>query len=657
MANDVDVKIGIQVDANTAGAEAAKNAIDGVKSAAEQAATAGQNAVNAAEQAVDAISADMAGVNSSVDSLLDSLSGLTRRDAAGVLNGISSALRGIYSGDVSTGLAGAATGLSSLARALPNPAVAIGLSVGIGLIVKAFESFQPPVRELNEFGETLEEERARLDKISKENVKWSGISDGLDAVKAKFDEANQAAQALLSATESIFSAKNSAAISALKRQADTAEKSGDAEGAAKLQAEAERIGQIDELVKVGLKIQESQIAQASELKRISDSKQALMAAQQAAQEQKDKVSAIEDEVVGRTGNMDAARVGSKAYDGLIQSLQARLEKAESITEPSISYAERTGNPMAAGLRALKDDEPSVRELIESLKNLQDENQKLKDRTADTEKKYADILDSSGQALIKLKANEKALKLSQGELSQAFGPEVSEAAAKQVQAMMDVNQSFLEGLTATGNTAQDVIGLVDAAVADISSVSMRAETAAEQLKQAIARMWDSESSQALDAAQQDAQKYRDVLDAIGSSAQTSGSPNPAEVRQSIEETRAAFGNAAEAMRSGGEAVGSSGAAAATSVSAAGTALQGAMSGTAAAASEVTNQVSGIAGDFRDKLLGSSRDMASAATGLARMTNEFNSTITRLANEIAQVRRLAFDASETSRLAVQQNRNAR
>ena len=273
MSNDINVGVGIQVTGDASGAREVDGAIKQVgetaKQVSQETAAAAQQSTQAASDAaqravadagtvadgagdaIRGVKADVAdlksvvetpaaggGLKDEVDGLTAALSALSPEKSKNLVNGLTQALMGLGSGDLSSGLAGVAKTIFNFASVIPLPGVAPVLAGAVGLIAGYYkfigDSTDEPKRKLNEFGLTVDEEMERLESWAKSEFEWEGIKTANAAVRADFDLLKASADAALAGVLGVFNAQSSARLSSLQREASAAEAAGDAPRAAAL---------------------------------------------------------------------------------------------------------------------------------------------------------------------------------------------------------------------------------------------------------------------------------------------------------------------------------------------------------------------------------------------------------------------------------------
>lgn len=465
MANDIDVKIGITTQGDASGAKAVDKALDEVKQSAQEAASAaGDAAAQAADKAAQAadkataevkeLAAEMAkdpgtgGLSDAIGDLDQKTTSLSDEKKKAGVAGLSRALEGLARGDIATGVGGAAEALFQMAQAIPIPGAAIGLSlagIAISGVLKAIRSDASETAETfrNEFGETLDEEMARLEAWSNVEMEWAGIKTANENIIKDFSSVVAAAAATRQAIEMIFSANIGSQVAGLQREKQQAVESGDKEKVAEIDRQVEQLRQYEELVKLNTSIVEEK-AKLEELKvRIEEQAEAARKTAEAAEAGKQELIDLKEKITALWGNSDATRPGSIAQKELISSLQS---KADYAGEEASRLAQINGYENVAAARRLEED--SLRKLVAEISGLSD---KI-DLVADQEATLAKTREESNEAAKQLqqeytavKAQIEALEIQLKELATAAGPDVAGQAAEQAAYMTEATTKILEDM--------------------------------------------------------------------------------------------------------------------------------------------------------------------------------------------------------------------
>jgi chromosome segregation ATPase len=545
MANDVDVKIGITTTGDASGAQAVDKALDEVKQSAQEAASAaGDAAAQAAEKAAQAadkataevkeLAAEMAkdpgtgGLADAIGDLDTKTTSLSDEKKKAGVQGLARALEGLARGDIATGVGGVAEALFQMAQAIPiNPGAAIGLSlagIAISGVLKAIRSDASETAETfrNEFGETLDEEMARLEAWSQVEMEWAGIKAANENIIKDFSSVVAAAAATQQAIEMIFTANIGSKVAGLAREKQQAVESGDKEKVAEIDRQVEQLRQYEELVKLNTSIAEEK-AKLEELKvRIEEQAEAARKTAEEAEVGKQELIDLKEKITALWGNSDATRPGSSAQTELINSLQS---KADYAGEEASRLARIKGYEDVAAARRLEED--SLRKLATEISGLSDK----MDLVADQETTLAKTREESNEAAKKsqqeytaVKAQIEALEIQLKDLASAAGPDVAGQAAEQAAYMTEATTKILEDMETlviedgekikqAGEAAFD--GAKKAA-GDLDGAREAYETSANQMGEAIGKIEKAaenignEAEEGGDQIKQGAQEFRTKL---------------------------------------------------------------------------------------------------------------------------------------------------
>lgn len=519
MANDIDVKIGITTKGDASGAQAVDKALDEVKqSAQEAAAAAGDAAAQAADKAAQAadkattevkeLAAEMAkdpgagGLSDAIGDLDAKTTSLSDDKKKAAVNGFAAALQGLSSGDLAGGMRGVAESLFQMADAIPVPGAAIAFSLALTGVAAAWKAFGPAAadagRSVNEFGETLDEEMARLEAWANSQINWDNIKASNASLRADFDLVKSTAESTQRAIESLFEARIASQVAGLRGEAEKAAAAGDTSRATDLRAQAEQLKQYEELVKLNVSLTAAK-SDLDALRVQADSQaQSYRSIEEATRQSAERLEALEQQIVDRTGNIDATVPGSQESIALLTQIESRLARAESLNEKTVQYLERTGSPDAAGFRALFEDIPNMRQLLDDLRNLD----QITNDAADKEAALAKEREASNETAVKL-AQEMSdasiqidlLQAQLKDLATAAGPDQAARAAEQAQLMTSQMADSMEAMAELSiDNAEKIKAVADAAASGAKAVSSDLDTArgayelsAKQMGEAIGKI--------------------------------------------------------------------------------------------------------------------------------------------------------------------------
>ena len=390
-----------------------------------------------------------------------------------------------------------------MAQAIPIPGAAIGLSlaeIAISGVLKAIRSDASDTAETfrNEFGETLDEEMARLEAWANSQINWDNIKAANASLRADFDLVKSTAESTQRAIESLFEARIASQVAGLRGEAEKAAAAGDTSRATDLRAQAEQLKQYEELVKlnVSLTVAKSDL---DALRVQADSQaQSYRSIEEATRQSAERLEALKQQIVDRTGNIDATVPGSQESIALLTKIESRLARAESLNEKTVQYLERTGSPDAAGFRALFEDIPNMRQLLDDLRNLD----QITNDAADKEAALAKEREASNETAVKL-AQEMSdasvqidiLQAQLKDLATAAGPDQAARAAEQAQLMTSQMADSMEAMAELSiDNAEKIKAVADAAASGAKAVSSDLDTAkgayelsAKQMGEAIGKI--------------------------------------------------------------------------------------------------------------------------------------------------------------------------
>lgn len=455
---DVDVRVGVVASGDPSGAQQVEQAIkdvgqtaqevsqqtaDAAQKSTEAAGSAAQKAVAdagaVADGAGDAIQKTKAnveelkkvvetpppagGLKDEVAGLGDALSGLSPEKAKGSIDGITQAIVGLTSGDTTKGLEGLARSLTGLATLIPMPGVAAALGGVVAAVVGAWKILSDgageTARDVNEFGETIDVEMARLESWANSQFEFANLKSAIADVKSEFDSATKTTNTFRDAVLAAIDARYSGEATGLRQQAADARAGGDEAGAAALEEEAARRELISKIAQERVELealQQQYKFQREKIAMAEESLTALIAKEKEVVEQFDRLKAASEKWAG---NADAMFDG-EARGRLIEKLEAEIAAREKLMG-QVEFVNSQRHPLSRQLSdqdtlagignvgKIKDqfsEVPSLRDLIENLKlvekNAADYNAAVENQKTNYQDSRAAILEE-GRALADLNA--------------------------------------------------------------------------------------------------------------------------------------------------------------------------------------------------------------------------------------------------------------
>lgn len=509
-----------------------KQAMEGIGKADTSAAA--DDLKNVADALNDVAQANVSSTTGQVGDLSEAIGDLSAGGARGTVAGLSAAIKGLADGDIMQSLGSLSNVLYSISNALPTPGVAIGIAAAIAAISTAYkylsEDAAESKRALNEFGETLDEEMARMESYANSTFEWYNLLEANKQVRADFGLVKGAAEAALTAIDKLYAARSKTEESSLRSQADAAERAGNESLAAQFRSAADQLEKKRDLVQQNLRVLalQQQIEQTEKrLATESDNYNKKLAEAEKLIARQNELFA---EIERRTGNIDATVPGSKSTENLVSAMETRLSRASQTSEKDVAYLERTGSPDAAAMRGLYEEIPKLTEFIQELKNLK---AIVDDATAaaDEAKKAQDESNTeavqAAQELIKAKAQLKEWTEQLNESNRAVSSAISDSAlaqAKQQIGSVTDMLTTMEGLS-IGNVDEITQAVADT-VQSIDLATTSVPAAIERLKEIYAEMWAADQGSDLSNLLEDARRIREVIDVLGTAAdqQTIGTPD-------------------------------------------------------------------------------------------------------------------------------------
>lgn len=640
MANDIDVKIGITTQGDASGAKAVDKALDEVKQSAQEAASAaGDAAAQAAEKAAQAadkattevkeLASEMAkdpgtgGLSDAIGDLDAKTTSLSDDKKKAAVNGFAAALQGLASGDLAGGMRGVAESLFQMAGAIPVPGAAIAFSLALTGVAAAWKAFGPAAadagRSVNEFGETLDEEMARLEAWADSQINWDNIKAANASLRADFDLVKSTAESTQRAIESLFEARIASQVAGLRGEAEKAAAAGDTSRATDLRAQAEQLKQYEELVKLNVSLTAAK-SDLDALRVQADSQaQSYRSIEEATRQSAERLEALKQQIVDRTGNIDATVPGSKESIDLLKQAEKELARLQSM-ERSLSLLESIASRDAEMAARATGAAGAPRDLVSQLESVARASreqlegaQRLLEKLPDLEKFASDLRNLD--QITNDAADKEAALAKERETS-------NESAVKLAQEMSD---------------ASIQIDLLQAQLKDLATAAGpdQAARAAEQAQLMTSQMADSMEAMA-ELSIDNAEKIKAVADAAASGAKA--------VSSDLDTARGAYELSAKQM---GEAIGK---------------IEKATEGVGEEASAAGEEIKQGSQDFRSKVGEATNnftqaafDLTSTALGVARQAADLAAEQRRVAAEVAVLRQQTNAALADAGLALSQIRN--
>lgn len=576
--------IQIRINADVAGGAEAISVLDDLQAKASGSAIPLEAAVDALKQmgsvdvdptiindVTDALnkmgSVNVDPTNQGILGLDDALDKLTKGNKKSVVTGLTDSILGLASGDASRGLAGLAKSIYSFTAAIPNPAVVLGASLAIGVLADIFRHFAGGSDEatdsLNEFGETLDEEMARLESWAKSQIEWEGIKNGNEALRKDFDLVKSTAETAKKAIDTLFGARAKAEESGLRAKAKAAEEAGDETTAAQLKSAADILEKKREIVQQNLRILTAQAEIAAQEERAAKAAENYQKLMPLKEELQERMDIFAYRIEAWTGN-PRAYMDENIRADILKKLESRIASIEN----KLAMVKMTGWDKIPGEPWVNEDTlASLKEYSESIKNFNALEQALNEASAAAEKAFSESTaeaikahDAQIAANAQLKAWREELALATKEMD----PEIVRQAEAQAEAMAGAIAKIVEGTKGLSIDNVDAIATqVAEANTSIDLVTTSVSEAVAKLRAIYDEMWMHEGAAAdLEPMLEQARKYREVIDIMGTSADQQSIGAPDDVMAAIRENWQRMGReVAEGAASASEtAAGAAGAAA-------------------------------------------------------------------------------------------------
>lgn len=535
--------IKIRMDADGTGGD---QSIRMLQDLADKSAAAGVPLDELVQKLKDMGAADTGKAKEGLDDLGGSIDNISKRQARQVLFGLRDGINAIVSGNPEQALNGVASGLSSISSAIPSPVVAAMAGVAIVVVADAISYLVDSGKEkVNELGLTVDEEMARLESWANSDLEFDSLVKAFDGVEGKISQTQKMADTLKNTLDLIFKARQDNAYAGLEERAAGMEQSGDAEGAAAIREQIEGLKLLDETIKTLVTIEAKKAS--GEVQRSGLSEQ-LSKLEEIREKQRAAAAALEKavELLNNAGlkgaNLDP---NSEEFKDLLKkTLYASTRNPETLAfnanaSPSMDRA-MTAADFIPGIEAAK-------ELLSALQNYSDLKGQSEEMTASLntdEEKYAKDASDLGAALVLLNGEVKALELQLKSYRDKLTPEAFGVAESRAAAQSDAIRAGVS----SGTDPDQIAAEAQKRVETIDLATMSADEAFEKLKAIYAEMWALEAGADLGPALEQAQKFRQVIDAFGTAAQQQSISTPAEVGESIRQHWARMG---ETVKQGAE----------------------------------------------------------------------------------------------------------
>lgn len=639
MANDIDVGVGIKVTGDPSGAKAVDEALKQVGATAEdvsrKAGEAAESAAEAATEAAGTVSdatkkaiedagsiSDGAGdavkkakdeikelkavveeppsgggIKTEVEGLADSLSVLSPEKAKGAMDGLSQAIAGLASGDTTKGLEGLARSLMSVTQWIPNPALAALAGAAVGGIIGAWKLLRDEsgetARAVNEFGETVEVEMARIEAWANKQYSFENLKNGIASVKNEFQSAMQVTQAFTDSVLDALKIDSGGRAAGLRQEAGQARASGDDQRAQMLEEEAARRELVAKIAQEKIELEALQSQYDMQREAIKMSEESLAKLKTENQSLIDTFERLQQKSVEWTGNIDAAFNG-EARDLLIAKMREEIAARERLME-TVNFVESQRPPIAGPLQ-----DSTVLAGVGSVGQVREQFAEIPSilQTIEEFKMMAEMMDAYNSAV---------------QLQKSGYEESHKAILAEGQALLDLNRKRLQA----AQEYELAITNVDASV--VSSANSIADELTKKVQNGAA---------ALEQAAQAGSGVVDAVESFGAQMQEKGTEAVEQVGGLTEDIGEALGGLKEEAGAASVEI-------------------------KAGASEFRGGV----GEATKNLVFAMTDLIGSSRSMARIAADLAGEIPALAQEIADVRAQASSALAKSSLALSQNRNSR
>lgn len=624
MADDAKVTIGVEIVSDIAGADQAAEAVRKVGEAAQEAQQATAQGIGTdaftkefTQETADAMAnlreelraigqtkADVAPVADELGGLVDEVSNLGNTDKARAISGLRQVLASLGSGDLQTQVSGLARGLSNLVQSLPLPGVAVGVSAAVAVLAGIYRAFGDEIfgakEEVNEFGETVDEEMERLGAWANEKLSWKNITDANKQLIESFKTVETIAKTARDAIEKLYAVRGEGKVAALEKEAAAATAAGKPEEAAAIQQKIADEKSLQELVGLNVKQAEAQIALAEMIEELRAAQKARDDELKESQARKQKLEEIRAKIQEMTGSLAATKQDSEAFKALLKQVEETAAKVP-IEEAMAAQQRGFGAGPFPTLEETTKTIEGARQLAEDLKNLADiekqaaeSSDKYRDAQAKWQEKQKTTVANIAAATSELAVINEQIK----QATQGASPEIirqsQETAARQIQAINDVIASAAEaaggGFTILANAGieggrkiaqaagdsgaainaamQDIVGPIEQIGPAVLRISGTTAAANASLKTAIAEL-----GSAGEGVKESAGKFRVQLGAAAAGFQTAAE---------------GFGNAAQSIGAMGQQIGQNQVDIARTVAALSRDVQAALQQSGLALSQIRNQ---------------------------------------------------------------------
>lgn len=242
---DIDVGVGVKTIGDPSGALQVEKAIRDVGEASQevsrQTAAAATAAADTSKLAADAASASakatqeiadnikkltdlkLQGPKKEVDDLNGSLLDLSNEKMRSGVDGVTGALNGMLSGDLQGGLLGLSKSIMAISSVIPLPGAAAAVGLAALGIAKAWDAIKDKTEAtVNEMGETVDEEFARIKRVAEQNIQIDGLKNASAAIEAEFGKVERLTETVGDSLRKVFNSAYTFQIASLKEQLEAA---------------------------------------------------------------------------------------------------------------------------------------------------------------------------------------------------------------------------------------------------------------------------------------------------------------------------------------------------------------------------------------------------------------------------------------------------
>lgn len=572
-----------------------------------------------------------------------------------ILHALRTGINGLMSGDPARALGGVASGLARLTTALPSAAVAGTAAAATLAIVKIIDNLiEASKAPLNELGETVEEEMARLKAIGAKEFEWQGAMKSFDEIDQRMSASQKSADSLRASLNAIFKSKEDARIENMESQAALAEASGDTEKADAIRHQIERVKLSKEAVSTIVEIETKEAEDIANEAGIKASKAALIEIEKKASETSQRLAEIVAlfEKVGLKGR--ELEPGSEQIE-LIRSLtQDRMEYGRDNRWKFDYNSPALGRPrqVAWGLMRsgqLEDvaDADALLNAIREYKTIKDADKKHSAAAAQKRDEYtssyADLEDSTPMLRSHIKTLEDRLNSIFAKLNETEIAAAQAAAFRQIEAIAD---AIDRGIDDSGTDPEQIWENAQASIDSFSNATITVADAIAEFKRLTDDIYAAETGTDLSPLFEKAQQLRDIIDAFGTVEQQTSIGTPADIRANLQQLWELRGDLEEGANEVAE-----GAMAAQQQT---RAALSSLGSTYAAGGE---KFAEVAAGVESKTATGMSNFNSAANSMATAAGYFSASAETILRNMAQVLNIAIAAERKADEAMQQIRAMR